>query len=200
MHCTYSKTNNQHAGQPDRNPLVLSRLAYRFLTLSLMVTAPPCPPISVQSHTGKTTREEVMREDQTIVMAMALVQLMHPIDHGRQVCYKYNISLVPYIYTFLLCPARPSAAPKHHPSFPPQPLHASSHAASHLSPTRQDHPAHLQKGTNKPYWSPHYAICYTPRLFLHIPQTQSATNTYPRDTAVVTRRRLLSDVCCCFSA
>lgn len=64
LYCVYDKTHNQHTGQPDGNGLLLRRMAYRFLTSSLMVNAPPCRPISVQSHTGRTTRE-VMRTEQT---------------------------------------------------------------------------------------------------------------------------------------
>jgi len=115
------------------------------------------------------------------------------------ITYHYSSTFIP----FLPCPVRPSAAPKQQPfDFPPQPLHASSHAASHhRRPVRIT--LHIwRKGTKLPYWSLHYAICNPPTLLLHIPQTQGATNTYPpglpRDIARY-RRRLSSDVCCCFS-
>jgi hypothetical protein len=139
----YLQQDNQHAGQPDRNALLLLRCAYRFLTLSLMVNAPPCPPISVQSHTGKTTRE-VMSERPDHRDGDALVHELHQgAMYGRQVCY--NISLVPYIYTFLpCCPAALPDLPPH-PSTPPVTI--SSAAAARIiprckspSPTRQDHP------------------------------------------------------------
>jgi hypothetical protein len=179
----YLQQDNQHAGQPDRNALLLLRCAYRFLTLSLMVNAPPCPPISVQSHTGKTTRE-VMSERPDHRDGDALVHEPHQgAMYGRQVCY--NISLVPYIYTFLPCPTfRRTQA--HHPSpFHPQPLHASSHAASHLRrPVRITlEPAHLQKGDYLALLVTSLRHLQHPTHVLHIPQTQSATNTHPRDIA-----------------
>ena len=119
----------------------------------------------------------------------ALVQLLQPgAMVGKSVI---THSLFP---TFIpSCPALPDLPPHlstTHPSL-------SSAAAARIIPrckspsaTRQDHPAHLQKGTKLPYWSPHYAICNNPTLLLHTPQTQGATNTYPpglpRNTLAVT--------------
>ena len=75
--CSDVPTTRQPARRSaGRNALLLLRCAYRFLTLSLMVNAPPCPPISVQSHTGKTTRE-VMSERPDHRDGDALVHELH---------------------------------------------------------------------------------------------------------------------------
>jgi hypothetical protein len=170
----YLQQDNQHAGQPDRNALLLLRCAYRFLTLSLMVNAPPCPPISVQSHTGKTTRE-VMSERPDHRDGDALVHELHQgAMYGRQVCY--NISLVPYIYTFLPCcpAARPSAAPKHtthHHFIRSRCTHHPTLQVTFADPSGSPWSLHIcKKGTTLPYWSPHYAICNTPRTFCTFPR------------------------------
>lgn len=201
MHCTYDETQNQHIAQPGGNAILLWRLAYRFLTLSLMVTAPPCPPISAQSHTGKTTRECDGRRP-GYRDGDALVQLLQPGDHGRQVCY--NTLIIP-LHVIPPCLALPDLPP--HPStaahhFHPQPLHASSHSASHHRRPVRITLRICKRGLScptghltTPSAPPHASAAHSPDsgCHQHVP-TWSPT----RHSCY--RRRLSSDVCCCRSA
>ena len=187
----YDKTNNQHIGQPGGNAVLVWRLAscvsLSYLKLDGKRSTLPAylGPIPYgQDHTRTIDGRRPGHRD-----GDALVQLLQPgAMVGKSVI---THSLFP---TFIpSCPALPDLPPHlstTHPSL-------SSAAAARIIPrckspsaTRQDHPAHLQKGTKLPYWSPHYAICNNPTLLLHTPQTQGATNTYPpglpRNTLAVT--------------
>jgi len=133
MYCTILLTtswaHDQHIGQPDGICLVVWRnLSLSYLKLDGKRSTLPAylGPIPYrQDHTRSDESRPGHRDGDAPVQRMQSGAMVDKsvtlITHNH-----YSPTFIPP------CTARSSAAPiKQHPSIPPQPLHASSHAASH---------------------------------------------------------------------